>query len=208
MKISEFKKLIREEVQNVINEASKGPKFRDQKSQYLYNVVVAADQQNKLKKLPQAFEDYLIDLDVDWNLATTNKAKFMKDIADELNFADMSSVEWGEIKGIEKQLGLSTKSTSSTSSMPTVAKPNGGIILGTTKDGHEIYQNHKISFYEYPGTWINDIIVDKKGNNYIGKSGETYSFNNFNKMIDNGYKVKAGEKMGNLNYYKDLGVKK
>jgi hypothetical protein len=102
----DLRKIIREELQKVVKEASKGPKFRDQKSQYLYDIIVAADKQNKLKKVPQAFEDYLIDLDVDWNLTTTNKAKFMKDIAYELNFADMGAVEWSEIKGIEKQLGL------------------------------------------------------------------------------------------------------
>ena len=206
MNKQELKKIIREEVQRVLKEALNGPKFRDQKSQYVYNIIATASEQNKLKKLPQALEDYLIDLDVDWNLASTNKEQFMKKVAAELLRADMSAVEWSDIKGIEKQLGLATKSTNSTTAVAT--KPAGATVLGTTKDGHEIYQNQRISHWEYPGTWIVDTIIAKKGNNYVAKSGNTFSLVDFHKKIDNGYKVKAGEKMGNSNYYKDLGIKK
>ena len=102
MKIQELRKLIREEVRKVMNEA---PAMN--KKVFIFDMVKSALTKNKVMELQKELDDYSIELyDVDYNLAKTNKNEFLKQAKDSIDYSDWNAVGWGDLKSIQKTLGL------------------------------------------------------------------------------------------------------
>lgn len=94
MKVSEFKKLIREEVRKVLKESSVEKTMKD----LLKKAFTAAQKQNKVKQLSDM-------LDNDWSVSfDLSPNPTLKDIESEINFSDFSIFDSNDYKSIKKAI--------------------------------------------------------------------------------------------------------